>query len=351
MQADSKSDAKVEEMSSSQTSSSSPSSSTASLQNKDAAAAAKSGLLSSVSPPSALPSFVPVPAAAAASNTAPAPLFHPTTFSPAIPADKASGEGVGVGKEGGGAGAVAGEGGFGLMGWVRGAVDTSSSIVSKVAEKAKSSVDTMITTLDPQMKELLSPSVLFEVVVTSEEEIEISPIREAFHQIFGSQKVTVRGVRGTQEEECVAGAVSAVQPVGFEAAQQKAWKRIEALRAALQQPGPVVAVESFITELSPDKWYDVHAIVLSDSSNGIVVETFSQMTPIPSSIVTLAQDDTPADYQHKAAGFAVDIATIMASNLHVHESEWHHALTGVSRRDMILLAAKSLVNIYKNSLQ
>lgn len=245
-----------------------------------------------------------------------------------------------------------GGGGFGLFGWVKGAVDTSSSMLGKVAEKAKSSVDTMITTLDPQMKELLSPTVLFEVIVTSEEEIEISPIREAFHQIFGSQKVTVRGLRGTQEEECVAGAASAVQPVGFEAAQQKAWKRIEALRSVNpEQPGPIVAVESFITELSPDKWFDVHALVLSDSSGGIVVETFGQMTPIPSSIVTLAQDDTPADYQHRGAGLASDIASIMASNLHVHQSEWHHALTGVSRRDMILLAAKSLVNIYKNSLQ
>ncbi len=37
----------------------------------------------------------------------------------------------------------------GLFGWVRG---TGGGLLSKVAEKTKSSVETVITTLDPQMK-------------------------------------------------------------------------------------------------------------------------------------------------------------------------------------------------------
>lgn len=46
------------------------------------------------------------------------------------------------------------EGGGGLLGWVKGAVG-SGGLLSKVAEKAKNSVDSMITTLDPQMREFL----------------------------------------------------------------------------------------------------------------------------------------------------------------------------------------------------
>jgi hypothetical protein len=46
------------------------------------------------------------------------------------------------------------EGGGGLLGWVKGAVG-SGGLLSKVAEKAKHSVDSMITTLDPQMREFL----------------------------------------------------------------------------------------------------------------------------------------------------------------------------------------------------
>ena len=38
----------------------------------------------------------------------------------------------------------------GLFGWIPG-----KGILAKVAEKARSSVDTMITTLDPQMKEFI----------------------------------------------------------------------------------------------------------------------------------------------------------------------------------------------------
>lgn len=35
----------------------------------------------------------------------------------------------------------------------------------------------------------------------------------------------------------------------------------------------------------------------------------------------------------------------------VHHSEWHQALTGVSRREMMLVAAKVLAGLYKNSIR
>ena len=47
------------------------------------------------------------------------------------------------------------------MGWIKGTVQ---SVGTKVAEKAKSSMDSMITTLDPQMKELISKYNLFVLV-------------------------------------------------------------------------------------------------------------------------------------------------------------------------------------------
>lgn len=44
--------------------------------------------------------------------------------------------------------------GSGLFGWMKEAMP-GKGILAKVAEKARSSVDTMITTLDPQMKEFI----------------------------------------------------------------------------------------------------------------------------------------------------------------------------------------------------
>ena len=49
-------------------------------------------------------------------------------------------------------GAASGQPRPGWFGWIKGTV---SNVGHKVAEKAKSSMDTMITTLDPQMKEFI----------------------------------------------------------------------------------------------------------------------------------------------------------------------------------------------------
>lgn len=50
------------------------------------------------------------------------------------------------------------QGGSNLLGWMKDSVSSfpSSGLFTKVAEKAKSSVNSIVTTLDPQMKEYLS---------------------------------------------------------------------------------------------------------------------------------------------------------------------------------------------------
>lgn len=299
----------------------------------------ETSLLSQVAPPSALPSFVPPVTMTDSSSTASSSLaFHPTMFNPVIPAEKGmptSSPSADSAVE-----ATPSDSGSGLLGWVRG----YNGLLTKVAEKAKSSVDTVITTLDPQMRDLgilSSGKAEYEVIVASDKEVKISPVREAFQSIFGS-RVNVRGlaaeVKGTAE-----------QPVGFEAGLRGAWLRIEALRA-LYPEAPVVAVENFLFEMAPDKWFDVGAVVLSDVARGVTLESFTQMTPVPAAIVVMAQEETPPEYLTSAKGFRIPIGSLMASNLHVHPSEWHQAMTGVSRREMILLAARSMVNIYKNSL-
>lgn len=50
-----------------------------------------------------------------------------------------------------------GQSGGGLIGWMKEAVG-SGGILSKVAERAKNSVDSLITTLDPQMSEFICES-------------------------------------------------------------------------------------------------------------------------------------------------------------------------------------------------
>ncbi|XP_071447011.1 protein PRRC1-like [Hetaerina americana] len=353
-------------------------------------------LLSSLTPPSALPSFViPTPSPvsqstdevikgnsggslasaphgadpslpavmasplAASLPQVPAHVLERTSpkFSAAIPPNKGidsspephgSKEGQNVDFENEG---TPNSGGRGLMGWVKDAVGSSGGLLSKVAEKAKNSVDSMITTLDPQMKEFLYSGGDMDVIVASDKEVKVSPIREAFQTVFG--RATVVGVAAQPS-------VVATQPVGFLAGVNGALERIAALRA-LPPRSPstlavddtlaaVVAVESFLLEAMEERWYEVSVIVLSDKQRGIELHTYTQMTPVPASIVAQAQAETPKDYPLSWSGLSVTIGSLMAKHLQVDHTEWHQVLTGVSRREMLLMAARTLAGLYKNSL-
>lgn len=71
---------------------------------------------------------------------------------------------------------------------------------------------------------------------------------------------------------------------------------------------------------SYSRWYDLGVLILSDPIKEINLQTFTQMTPIPAAIVTLAQEDTPQDYPLRWSGLEVPIGSLMANNLHVCNS-------------------------------
>ncbi|XP_013137076.1 PREDICTED: protein PRRC1-like [Papilio polytes] len=136
--------------------------------------------------------------------------------------------------------------GSGLLTWMKGAV-SSGGILQRVAEKAKSSVDTMITTLDPQMKEYLKSGGDLYVVVASDKEVNVSPIREAFQNVFG--KATVVG----EASQCD---VTAAQAVGSAAAYAAAKQRLAHVRATAPHVNnnvPVVAVQAYLQETAGDR--------------------------------------------------------------------------------------------------
>ncbi|XP_018334319.1 protein PRRC1 [Agrilus planipennis] len=227
----------------------------------------------------------------------------------------------------------------GILGWVKGAV-SNGGIFYKVAEKAKSSVDSVITTLDPQMREYIYSGGDLDILVASTQEDKISAVREAFQSVFG--KATVEGVS-------VKVTNVAVQPIGFEEGLKGADERIQYVyKDPKIQPVPVVAVEGFIVKFEDDRWYELAVVLLKDPIRQLSLHTYTQMTPIPSEIVALAQESTPQDYPLRETGLSVTIGSIMAENLGVNHNKWHHALTGVHRREMILLAGKAIANLYRN---
>ncbi|KAK2167737.1 hypothetical protein NP493_1262g00001 [Ridgeia piscesae] len=146
----------------------------------------------------------------------------------------------------------------------------------------------------------------------------------------------------------------APQPVGYTAALKGAEERITNLRmtGAVREHQPVVSIESFIIELLPDKWFDIGCVILRDPASNIELDVFTQATPVPSDCVMQAQDQTPADYNLRWSGLAVTVGTVIQQRtMSASRSDWHEALTGVSRRQMIYLAAKVLAGMYQQRLQ
>ncbi|XP_071965439.1 protein PRRC1-like isoform X2 [Antedon mediterranea] len=229
-----------------------------------------------------------------------------------------------------------GEGSGLFFGW-------GSSIVKKVMEKTKNSVDSVITTLDPGMAPIIHSGGDIEVIVASDKEVKVAAIRDAFQKIFG--RATVFGQASSSN--------IAPQPEGYAAGLKGAEERIENLRrnSLVDEKQCLVAVESFIVELLPDKWFDIGCIVLQDPKYDINLEVFTQATPVPSQFVQQAQTNTPPDYNLRWSGLAVTVGEVIErSNPGISRTDWHYSFTGMSRRDMIFSSAVMLAGLYKQKV-
>jgi len=218
------------------------------------------------------------------------------------------------------------------------------TFLSKMVEKTKTMSENVITTLDPQMKEFIKSGGDIEVVVASDKEGKIVPVRDAFQTVFG--QATVYGLPSKSSS-------IAEQPVGFASGRQAALERVMSLRKSGSVSGTtvVVGVESFLYEVNEDIWLDLACLVLADPARGINLQTYSQPTTVEARYVSLLKDGTPANYPKQWSGFAVTIGSVMASELGVPHDKWQKAVTGISRDELLLSAAKSLAGLYRRELQ
>lgn len=226
----------------------------------------------------------------------------------------------------------------GFFGWLPG-----RNIVSKVVQKTKSSMESVITTLDPGMKEVIYSGGDVDIVVTSSKDVKVCAVRQAFQEVFGRATVT-----GQDSQPQIA-----PQPVGYSAGLKGAEERIDNLlrSEAIDSKQATVSIESFIEEILPDRWYDISCIVLKDPANNIQLEVFSQATPVPSDYIELAKEQTSSDYSLRWSGLAITIGQVINQQLPtVAPGDWHLHFTGISRQQMLYLACKSLAGLYKQRL-
>ncbi|XP_016106622.1 protein PRRC1-like [Sinocyclocheilus grahami] len=229
----------------------------------------------------------------------------------------------------------------GLWGFIKGVA--GNPMVKTVLDKTKHSVESMITTLDPGMAPYIKSGGDVDIVVTSDKEVKVSAVRDAFQEVFGLAMVT--GEAGQSN--------IAPQPVGYAAGVKGAQERIDSLRrsAVIHEKQPVVSVENFIAELFPDKWFDIGCLILDDPGIGIHIEMFTQATPVALEHIQQAQALTPPDYNLRWSGLLVTVGEVLERSVpNVSRTDWHQAFTGMSRRQMIYSAAKALAGMYKQRL-
>ncbi|XP_040435807.1 protein PRRC1 [Falco naumanni] len=229
----------------------------------------------------------------------------------------------------------------GLWGFIKGVAE--NPMVKSVLDKTKHSVETMITTLDPGMVPYIKTGGELDIVVTSNKEVKVAAIRDAFQEVFGMAVVTGEAAQSN----------IAPQPVGYAAGLKGAQERIDSLRrtGVIHEKQPAVSVESFIEELLPDKWFDIGCLIIEDPVHGIHLEAFTQATPVPLQYVQQAKSLTPQDYNLRWSGLLVTVGEVLERNiLNVNRTDWHVVFTGMSRRQMIYSAAKALAGMYKQHL-
>jgi len=237
----------------------------------------------------------------------------------------------------------------GLFGWVKG---TGGGLLSKVAEKTKTSMETVITTLDPQMKEYIRSGGDVTVVVASDKDVKIQPVREAFQKVLG--RATIYGIP-VKESSTIA-----EQPVGFAAGRQAALERIQNIRSSKSRAGAgnelieddavVVAIESFLLEVGDDSWVDIGCLILSDVSRGIHLTNYSQPTPVDSKFVAMIKEATPETYPKRWSGYSETIGGMIEKESGISRREWHEVFSGVPRRETLLMAATALAHSYHKAL-
>ncbi|NXW09686.1 PRRC1 protein, partial [Fregetta grallaria] len=211
----------------------------------------------------------------------------------------------------------------GLWGFIKGVAE--NPMVKSVLDKTKHSVETMITTLDPGMVPYIKTGGELDIVVTSNKEVKVAAIRDAFQEVFGMAVVTGEAAPSS----------IAPQPVGYAAG---------------------LKVSSYITVLKylqckERVWFDIGCLIIEDPIHGIHLEAFTQATPVPLQYVQQAKSLTPQDYNLRWSGLLVTVGEVLEKSImNVNRTDWHMVFTGMSRRQMIYSAAKALAGMYKQHL-
>lgn len=246
----------------------------------------------------------------------------------------------------------------------------TKEIIGQIAEKAKNSVDSVITTLDPGMKEYLYSGGDVNIIVMTDSECLISPIRDSFQSAFGRATVNpapsnpsgafnhypIRLACGFQEAKIVA---------------QEKIKKLKQDTGSVPQNQVVVVVQPTLFQLGNNMngametsigsteppWFSAYCMFIVDPVLNVTMNCFSHSIPIDAEIVeSLKKSDGAINLPEKHLGFTASLDEIMSYRLKIDPMNgfgdeygcyWLREWAGVYETQLIHQVSSTLANSYR----
>ena len=229
----------------------------------------------------------------------------------------------------------------------------NTDIINQIAERTKNTVDSVITTLDPGMKEYLYSGGNINIIVISDSTTSISPIRNSFQSVFGRATVSAASSATSQFQIKLA--------CGLQEARMVAKERISILRSDTSKVAqnqvilvlqPTLVDWSTITSMVCEgEWFLTYCMFIEDPVLGLFISSFSQFIPIDSDIIVAAKETKfPEDFQHNHLGFAISIDELMSSKINLNAQDncsWMRTWTSLDETQVIDHLSFTLANQYK----
>lgn len=248
----------------------------------------------------------------------------------------------------------------------------TKDIISQIAEKARSSVDSVIATLDPGMREYLYSGGNINIIVVCDSGSLVSPVRDAFQSVFG--RATVTAARYSSPESVDDHPVKLAH--GFKYAKQVARERMTKLRldtSSVPQNQVVVAIQPCIVNLSdsekinpepsptdsgsnlPQEWFLTYCMILEDPVLNTTLTTYSQFIPLDPDIDVRASKETFKEPLYTELGYATSLTELMNDKLGIkledcqdsQESQWLHLWAGLDEIKVMHDLSLTLAHTYK----
>lgn len=179
------------------------------------------------------------------------------------------------------------------MNWISGISQT------KIVSNLKSSVESIMTTVDPQMSNYNHPAnrPLYLLSSISTPKI-VHLIREAFNNV-GFSKISINSLDAQNSSQF------APQIIGFPCALQSAREKLENSLIMMQDAEcTVISIQDFIAELTTDCWFELAVIMLKDKRKNIEMTIYTEGLPVSPEDIAQLQQFTPNDFNLKWSGLS-----------------------------------------------